>query len=344
MLSNELLSVLSTDPKRSHEDTIHDIQFNWFGDMMATCSSDHKVKIWKKIGDMWSVVKELPGHIAPGHIAPVWRMSWAHPDYGVLLATCSMDSRAIIWRMANDDVTEWTKKVLMDSVTPVIDVKFAPRTWSSADMSPGKPDMLLLATCCDKAVFFYIVEPNPHLNDTDGNRLSQYTIEEHAGNISCLAWNSLSDFSQLVLAVGFSSDKGLSRIDLYSFEDSPTPNSDQVSKNKTRIMTLRLNSKLQHMAFRPNNGSRRNVLAVATEHKLLVYKLYSDEEIPPESDGVESFKDDVKQVSWDIFGTQILTMFSNGTLKTFSWKYKPQRQWASRELVSRKELDQCIRD
>ena len=40
---------------------------------------------------------------------------------------------------ANDDVTEWTKKVLMDSVTPVIDVKFAPRTWSSADMSPGNP-------------------------------------------------------------------------------------------------------------------------------------------------------------------------------------------------------------
>ena len=54
-----------------------------------------QVKIWKKAADGgWSVVKDITAHYSP-----VWRVSWAHPDYGAIFATCSMDHRATIWRM-----------------------------------------------------------------------------------------------------------------------------------------------------------------------------------------------------------------------------------------------------
>ena len=31
------------------------------------------------------------------HSASVWRVEWAHPDYGQVLVTCSFDRTAIVW-------------------------------------------------------------------------------------------------------------------------------------------------------------------------------------------------------------------------------------------------------
>lgn len=44
----------------------------------------------------------------------------------------------------NDDKTNWVKKELTDSSTPVTDVKFAPRTWS--EMMTGSPGFCLTAS------------------------------------------------------------------------------------------------------------------------------------------------------------------------------------------------------
>ena len=31
------------------------------------------------------------------HSASVWRIAWAHPDFGQVLATCSFDRTAAVW-------------------------------------------------------------------------------------------------------------------------------------------------------------------------------------------------------------------------------------------------------
>ena len=31
------------------------------------------------------------------HSASVWRVAWAHPDFGQVLVTCSFDRTAIVW-------------------------------------------------------------------------------------------------------------------------------------------------------------------------------------------------------------------------------------------------------
>lgn len=32
-----------------HDDFVHDVQFDFYGNQLATCSSDHKIKIWRKV-------------------------------------------------------------------------------------------------------------------------------------------------------------------------------------------------------------------------------------------------------------------------------------------------------
>jgi protein transport protein SEC13 len=33
-----------------------------------------------------------------GHEGPVWQVSWGHPKFGGILASCSFDHRVIIWK------------------------------------------------------------------------------------------------------------------------------------------------------------------------------------------------------------------------------------------------------
>ncbi len=39
-----------------------------------------------------------------GHDGPVWQVSWAHPKFGSLLASCSFDNRVVVWKEVSDNV------------------------------------------------------------------------------------------------------------------------------------------------------------------------------------------------------------------------------------------------
>ena len=39
-----------------------------------------------------------------GHEGPVWQVAWAHPKFGSLLASCSFDSRVLVWKEVADNV------------------------------------------------------------------------------------------------------------------------------------------------------------------------------------------------------------------------------------------------
>ena len=57
---------------------------------------------------------------------------------------------------------------------------------------------------------------------------------------------------------------------------SETSCSFQSPKKWSKIVSIPLKSKLHHLAFRPNNGARDNILAVATEAELAVFKVCSE--------------------------------------------------------------------
>lgn len=87
----------SASLETQHEDMIHDAQLDYYGKRLATCSSDRSVKIFQIEGEGDQAQHRLLADLK-GHEGPVWEVSWAHPKFGTILASCSYDHKIIIWK------------------------------------------------------------------------------------------------------------------------------------------------------------------------------------------------------------------------------------------------------
>lgn len=78
---------------------IHDAQLNWFGTRLATCSSDRTIKIFDiNTNESTGATSQTLVDTLRGHEGPVWQVSWAHPKFGNILASCSYDGKVFVWR------------------------------------------------------------------------------------------------------------------------------------------------------------------------------------------------------------------------------------------------------
>lgn len=103
-----------------HEDMIHDAEVDYYGLRLATCSSDHSVKVYDIKNGTHTLVDDLKGHFGP-----VWQVAWGHPKFGNLLASCSYDRKVIIWKeIATNKWTKYYEYSNHDS--SVNSVQFAP--------------------------------------------------------------------------------------------------------------------------------------------------------------------------------------------------------------------------
>lgn len=80
----------------AHNELIHDAVLDYYGKRLATCSSDKTIKIFEVEGETHKLVDTLTGHEGP-----VWRVDWAHPKFGTILASCSYDGKVLIWKEEN---------------------------------------------------------------------------------------------------------------------------------------------------------------------------------------------------------------------------------------------------
>jgi protein transport protein SEC13 len=105
-----------------HKDMVHDSAIDYYGKRLATASSDFTVKI-VNIG-----AANAPSQVLAtlsGHYGPVWRVAWAHPKYGAILASCSYDGRVIIWK--EDARGNWSQvHVFSDNKSSVNSIAWAP--------------------------------------------------------------------------------------------------------------------------------------------------------------------------------------------------------------------------
>mmetsp|Transcript_32210 Transcript_32210/g.79017 ORF Transcript_32210/g.79017 Transcript_32210/m.79017 type:complete len:315 (-) Transcript_32210:452-1396(-) len=88
----------------SHEDMIHDLQLDYYGKRLATCSSDSMIKIF----EVGAEGQTLSANIA-GHEGPVWQVAWAHPKFSTVLASCSFDRKVCLWKEFQAQSGQWTK-------------------------------------------------------------------------------------------------------------------------------------------------------------------------------------------------------------------------------------------
>eukprot|EP00957_Ditylum_brightwellii_P158020 12028949-Ditylum_brightwellii.AAC.1 len=80
-----------------HIDYVHDIAFDHYGRRIATCSGDRTVKVWDLSDDGEWTFRPGTGSEWSAHRGSVCRLSWAHPEFGQLLATCGTDHAVSVW-------------------------------------------------------------------------------------------------------------------------------------------------------------------------------------------------------------------------------------------------------
>lgn len=133
-----------------HKDLVNDIAFDYYGKRVATCSSDKDIKVWtlNEETKQWTC-----DEIAHAHQDSIWKLSWAHPEFGQVLASCSEDGTIKIWEEQDgldsniQKAGPWGRKrhTITTGKKAVNDVKFAHR-------SSG---LKLAAACADGFVRIY---------------------------------------------------------------------------------------------------------------------------------------------------------------------------------------------
>lgn len=98
-----------TQEPQEHQDVVHDTQFDYYGQLLATASSDRTVGIHVVENCQLRRVATLTGHEGP-----VWMVSWAHPRFGVVLASASYDHKAIIWKEVQQGSRQWRPVHVID--------------------------------------------------------------------------------------------------------------------------------------------------------------------------------------------------------------------------------------
>lgn len=114
-----------------HEELIHDIKYDFYGNHVATASSDQHIKVFDLdstsstwvLNDLWKA-----------HDSLVVKLSWAHPEFSSfkMLASCSYDRTVKIWQEMPDELhgsgRRWMKlaTLAIELYGPIYDVAFAP--------------------------------------------------------------------------------------------------------------------------------------------------------------------------------------------------------------------------
>ncbi|XP_060533334.1 nucleoporin SEH1 [Cylas formicarius] len=299
-----------------HKDLINDVAYDYYGTRMATCSTDHFVKVWDQNKEgKWTLTCSWKAHSGA-----VWKVTWAHPEFGQVLATCSFDRTAAVWEEIVGDpgpgkrgTRHWVRRTnLVDSRTSVTDVKFGPKNQG-----------LQLATCSAEGIIRIYEAP-------DVMNLSQWTLQHEIQcklSLSCLSWNpSLSKLHPQMIAVG--SDEANpslgGKVFIYEY-----------SENSRRWIKLEsvssITDAVHDIAFSPNLGRSFHILGVATKDVRILNLTPVEDEQNAQTGGtkldiqtVAQFDDHnstVWRVCWNVTGTILASSGDDGCVRMFKMNY-----------------------
>ncbi|KAK3884523.1 hypothetical protein Pcinc_011197 [Petrolisthes cinctipes] len=299
-----------------HKDLVHDVAFDFYGRRMATCSSDQTVKIWDLNDDDGEWVCTASWKT---HCGSVWKVTWAHPEFGQIIATCSFDRTAAIWEESVSDSghgvhSTWIKRAgLVDSRTSVMDIEFAPKIQG-----------LQLATCSAGGVVRIYEAP-------DVMNLNQWSPHYEINcklQCSCISWNpSPSRLHAPLIAVGSDDPNPASGGKVFIYEFSAN------THKWTRVETLvTVTEPVHDLAFAPNLGRSYHLLGIASKDVRVIALKPTKQDGSQGQSSLTSFEvrqagqfDDhgstVWRVSWNLTGTILASSGDDGCVRLWKANY-----------------------
>ncbi|XP_047130170.1 nucleoporin SEH1 isoform X1 [Hydra vulgaris] len=303
-----------------HKDIIHDVSFDFYGRRMATCSSDHTVKIWDidEHGE-WVCTADWKTHSGS-----VWKVTWAHPEFGQVIATCSFDRTAVVWEEQVGEASsvqigrtsQWIQRAsLVDSSNSVTDIKFSPKHLG-----------LLLAMCYkDGVVRIY--------EATDVMNLSHWSVQ-HVINCkitsaSSISWNPSRAHAPM-LAVGSddTSPNAGGKVEIHEYNNN--------ARKWMKVGTLMSVTEAVHdVAFAPNIGRTHHLLAIASKDVYIMSIKPSKEKMTQSTSGtlvvdkpeisqlalLHDHEAPVWRVEWNLTGTILSSTGDDGRVRIWKANY-----------------------
>jgi protein transport protein SEC13 len=285
-----------------HADMIHDAQVNYYGRILATCSSDKTVKIFDVTDQSQSLQTTLVGHEGP-----VWQVDWAHPKFGCVLASCSYDRRVIVWKETN---RKWEIfHEFREHKSSVNSVQWAPHEWG----------LVLACGSADESVSFLIY--------ADGKWTPQYIKDAHSCGCNAVSWGPAINPGSLV--------DGSTQSPATSVKRIVTGGGDNLVKiwredNDQWVLDAKLDGHtdwVRDVAWAPSIGLPVTRIASCSQDcKVIVWRRDEQESGQWTPQILNTFSDVVWHVSWSVTG-DILAV-SGGDNKVTLWKESPDGKWA----------------
>lgn len=288
-----------------HEDMIHDAQMDFYGRLLATCSSDRTVKIYEVIGNDYKLVADLRGHEGP-----VWQVSWAHPMYGSLLASCSYDRKVILWKdMGNYDFQM------------VYSAQHHESSVNSICWAPSEYGLMLACGASDGVVSVitvkngkYQIEKIPHAHSSIGCNAVSWahpTLNYEAKNIDATSHK----YKKRIVSGGCDN---LVKIWIYDDEMSKWKEEDTLDGHSDWV---------RDVAFAPNCGLDSSILASCSlDCKVIIWRKNEKENGQWTSQILHKFNSAIWHLSWSINGN--ILAISGADNQVSLWKETAEGNWA----------------
>ncbi|ETK80622.1 hypothetical protein F441_14058 [Phytophthora nicotianae CJ01A1] len=335
-----------------HNDMIYDIQLDYYGKRLVTCSSDRTFRVYDvsraivTSGDSEDLSAAKDGqepqqeqqlhalqHVVPladDSAAPIHRVAWAHPKFGAVLALAAQDGKVYVYReelvqqgaggVAN--VTEWRLKHVHEFHSlAVLSVAWAPYEYG----------LCLASASADGQVSFLT-----RMREGWVVSSSFRNSEEGMGctSVSWAPYNSLGSQGAQGPIQRVVTGSCNHAVTIWQFITTPQEDGNPGNSYWEVVNTPLYghNDWVRDVVWAPNVGIPANVIASGSDDHTV--RVWTQDEADGEwaSHVVHTFRAPVYRLSWSLTGS-VLSVAAGDDEVTF-WKQQSHHEWTQMSSVT----------